>query len=60
MSDVFLEETCLQTSVVVGKRVILGWAYGHSNGREFFCFASGHQRDFVQATANVELLQVFL
>lgn len=25
-----------------------------------FCFASGHQRDFVQATANVELLQVFL
>jgi len=27
MSDVFLEETCLQTSVAVGKRVILGWAY---------------------------------
>jgi hypothetical protein len=41
MSDVILEEACLQTSVVVGKRVTLGWAYGqsdwaygHTNGKD--------------------------
>jgi hypothetical protein len=45
MSDVILEEACLQTSVVVGKRVTLGWAYGqsdwaygHTNGKDIlFC-----------------------